>query len=248
MTASWWSGRALAFDLETTSAEPREARIVSAHISEIGPAGAEVLGNWLVNPGVPIPADATAIHGITDEIAATGYTTAEVMPQIVETLGKGWARGLPVIIMVANYDLTVVECELTRLRQVESMLMIGPVLDPFVIDRGIDPYRAGKRNLAALAKHYRVKQEAAHSAAGDALCAARIVWRMASMPPSKRLPDLSLAQMQLWQRKSHFDRQTNYEEYCLAEGKPEKVDKEWPVRSMDARDPADYRMPDSIPE
>jgi len=65
---SWHTDPMVAFDLETTGVDPETARIVTATIVRIH--GAEVTSReWLVNPGVDIPAGATAIHGVTTEHA-----------------------------------------------------------------------------------------------------------------------------------------------------------------------------------
>ena len=45
------------------------------------------------------------------------------------------------------------------------------VIDPFVIDKHIDPYRKGKRTLTAVCEHHGVKQTDAHDATGDDLAA-----------------------------------------------------------------------------
>ena len=66
---NWSDGRLLAFDTETTGTDPETARIVSAACLWRGGASEAADEEWLVNPGVPIPAEATAIHGITDEMA-----------------------------------------------------------------------------------------------------------------------------------------------------------------------------------
>ncbi len=59
--------RPLAFvDLETTGTSPASDRIVEIAILKVQPDGTEDFRRKRVNPGVPIPAEATAIHGITD--------------------------------------------------------------------------------------------------------------------------------------------------------------------------------------
>lgn len=75
------------FDTETTGLG-YAARIVS--IAIINPAGETIL-DTKINPGEPIPADATAIHGITDEMAKDAPTFADVYPAIFAALnGKPW--------------------------------------------------------------------------------------------------------------------------------------------------------------
>ena len=55
------------FDLETTGVNTSKDRIVEISYLKIKPDGTEESNTWRVNPQRPIPQQATAIHGITDE-------------------------------------------------------------------------------------------------------------------------------------------------------------------------------------
>ncbi|MDR2129935.1 MAG: 3'-5' exonuclease [Odoribacteraceae bacterium] len=55
------------FDLETTGVNIAKDRIVEISLLKVLPNGKEEQKTWRVNPGVPIPAQASAIHGIKDE-------------------------------------------------------------------------------------------------------------------------------------------------------------------------------------
>ncbi len=54
------------FDLETTGLSITHDRIVEIHILKVNPNGTEEVMNLLLNPGIPIPASITKIHGISD--------------------------------------------------------------------------------------------------------------------------------------------------------------------------------------
>jgi DNA polymerase-3 subunit epsilon len=56
------------FDLETTGVNVSSDRIVEISILKIFPNGNKESKTWLVNPGVPIPLEASNIHGITNDI------------------------------------------------------------------------------------------------------------------------------------------------------------------------------------
>ena len=61
--------RPLAFmDLETTGINLSSDRIVELAIVKVHPDGSEIRKRRLVNPEMRIPAESTAIHGITDEM------------------------------------------------------------------------------------------------------------------------------------------------------------------------------------
>ena len=228
MSARWLTGDALSFDTETTGVDPLNDRIVTACAVLVGKGGASFRGRWLLNPGVPIPPGATAIHGITDEKAkADGVAPADAIPAMAMALEGSWSEGLPVIIMNAHFDLTILQSEIER--HSTTSLRIGPVLDPLVIDRALDPYRKGKRTLTALAQHYGVKQDGAHSSDGDALTAARIIWKMAKEP---RIEQHTLEQMQEWQASQHATWAGQFEVYLRQQGRPEVINREWPVRKV----------------
>ena len=53
-------------DLETTGVYISKDKIVEISVIKFNPDGSEVEKTVRVNPGMPIPSSATAIHGITD--------------------------------------------------------------------------------------------------------------------------------------------------------------------------------------
>jgi DNA polymerase-3 subunit epsilon len=55
------------FDLETTGINISKDRIVEISILKVFPNGKEERHTWKVNPGVPIPPETTAVHGISDD-------------------------------------------------------------------------------------------------------------------------------------------------------------------------------------
>lgn len=70
------------FDLETTGIDVAKDRIVEISVLKVFPNGNKESKTWLVNPTIPIPAQSTAIHGITDEKVANEPTFAELAPHI----------------------------------------------------------------------------------------------------------------------------------------------------------------------
>ncbi|OAV69149.1 DNA polymerase III polC-type [Bacteroidales bacterium Barb4] len=55
------------FDLETTGINIVKDRIIELSYVKVSPNGKEETKTYRVNPGMPIPPETTAIHGITDE-------------------------------------------------------------------------------------------------------------------------------------------------------------------------------------
>lgn len=104
----WHRELLIGFDLETTGTDPREARIVTGAVIEV--RGSEPLGRreWLADPGVEIPADAVAVHGISNERAAgEGRPADQVADAIAGVLADHWKAGVPVVAYnAAFYPLT----------------------------------------------------------------------------------------------------------------------------------------------
>lgn len=70
------------FDLETTGVNVAKDRIVEIAILKVYPNGNKESHSWRVNPGVPIPAEASAVHGITDEMVANEPTFKVLAPKV----------------------------------------------------------------------------------------------------------------------------------------------------------------------
>jgi DNA polymerase-3 subunit epsilon len=219
-----------AFDLETTSPDPEEARIVTACVALVGGGEPTRATQWLVAPQVPIPSEATAIHGVTTEHAAEhGEPPHVAVPRIAAALTDAWSHGIPVVAFNASYDLTVLERELGRLGE-PPLFGIGPVIDPYVMDREVDRYRKGSRTLTAAAAHYRVTLDAAHDATHDAVAAARVAWRIAVLHP--QIAAMDLAVLHDRQAAWHATRQADFADYLRRQGKPaDDVCGEWPIRT-----------------
>ena len=207
---SWSDGLILSFDLETTGTDPETARIVSAACLWRNALSAPEDRSWLVDPGVEIPEEATAIHGITNEIAATGTGPAEALPEIVSQFRAALRFGAAVVIYNAPYDLTVLSRECYRYG-VDCDLSELLVVDPLVIDKAIDPYRKGSRKLVDVAALYHVPEEGkAHGATADALMAARLAIRLARLP---EIAEMTLAQLHQSQIGWKFTQSASFEAY-----------------------------------
>ena len=73
------------FDLETTGTNVTHDRIVEISIIKIMPNGEEKEYTRRINPEMPIPAEATAVHHITDEDVADAPTFKQIATGIAQT-------------------------------------------------------------------------------------------------------------------------------------------------------------------
>ncbi len=166
----------LAFDLETTGVSSfTDAPVSFGFVERFEEAGEEVTRNdsVLVNPGRRIPAGASAIHGITNEMVADAIVLSEAAELMAERISSSWEKGAILVGMNVGYDLTMVNSLCRRLGQAtfEERFGVGPVMDILVIDRHFDKWRKGPRKLGDLCRQYGVDTGDAHSALDDARAA-----------------------------------------------------------------------------
>lgn len=231
----WHRELLIGFDLETTGTDPREARIVTGAVIEV--RAGETLGRreWLADPGVEIPADAVAVHGISNERAATdGRPAAEVADAIAAVLVSYWQAGVPVVAYNATFDLTLLSAELHRhglpsLRERLGGAEPAPVIDPYTIDRSVERYRKGKRNLEAVCTEYGVRLESAHDATSDALAAARLATAIADRHP--KLAAFGPAELHRRQIEWYAQWAADFQKFLRKKGETDAVvDGVWPLR------------------
>jgi len=70
------------FDLETTGTDISKDRIVEIAVLKLHPDGTQEKKEWRTNPEQSIPAEAAAVHGITDEMVANEPTFKERSKEI----------------------------------------------------------------------------------------------------------------------------------------------------------------------
>ncbi|MFD7427870.1 3'-5' exonuclease [Streptomyces sp. NPDC059818] len=234
---SWHRHALVGFDLETTGTEPLEARIVTAAVVAVDGSEGEPADRhtWLADPGIRIPAQASAIHGISSErAAAEGRPAREVADEVADTLTGYWRQGVPVVAYNAAFDLTLLTAELHRhgLPSLSERLGgagIGPVVDPYTIDRAVDRYRKGKRNLEAVCVEYGVVHGGAHDAAADALAAVRVAYAIAARHGS--VAALSAAELHERQITWYAEWAADFQKFLRRKGEADAViDGRWPVR------------------
>ncbi|MEU3254967.1 3'-5' exonuclease [Streptomyces sp. NPDC006997] len=233
--ACWFEGPLAAFDTETTGVDVEGDRIVSAAVVvQDATGGRPRVRRWLVNPGVPVPAEATAVHGLTEEhLQRNGRWPAPVMYEIAAQLAEHAAAGRPLVVMNAPFDLTLLDRELRRHRAAslgrwfESTPLL--VLDPRVLDKHFDRYRKGRRTLTDLCAHYGVALDEAHDAAADALAALEVV-RALGHRFAARLERLSPAELHTLQAVWHAAQARGLQAWFARSGTDEAVDPAWPLR------------------
>ncbi|MGW8431552.1 exonuclease domain-containing protein [Curtobacterium citreum] len=222
------------FDTETTGVDVENDRIVTAYIGVMNRAGDLVeTFEWLIDPGIPIPDGAAAVHGVSTEKAqADGIAALDGVTSIVSKLRELVSRGIPIVAFNGRYDMTITDREARR-HGIDPLLNFH-LIDPFVIDKQVDPYRKGKRKLTDVARHYGFELENAHTADADAIMAGRVAWKLLDDTAAKaglstvgelHTVQVSWAREQAVGLESYFRRVGKLND----DGTPIVIEKEWPV-------------------
>ncbi len=144
------------FDLETTGVRIGRDRIVQIGIVRLLPSGERDSYQTLIQPGIPIPAEATAVHGITDADVADAPVLEDVASTLLERLADCDLGGFNCL----RFDIPFLAEELHRIG-VEWDSTALRVVDVQRIYHKMEP-----RNLSAALKYYCNKE---HDGAHDAL-------------------------------------------------------------------------------
>lgn len=216
----------IGFDLETTGVNPEDDRIVTGTVIVDIPGRELDINNWLVNPGREIPESASDIHGITTaHVQEKGMSPLVAVWDMWDTISTHWAPDVPLVIYNAPFDLTMMDRELER-HGGGGVDVLGPVLCPLTIDRGVDRYRKGKRTLSALCEYYGVELVDAHTSEADVAATMMIMRILAVRHPG--VSRLSLDALNRQQKTWYHNWSLNFAGYLsrqVNEVSPEEEEK-----------------------
>lgn len=154
------------FDLETTGTSVAKDRIVEIALVRLNTDGSREKKLRRLNPGMPIPPEATAIHGISDADVADAPGFRQIAKSLYE-----WLRGCDFGgYNAARFDLPMLA---------EEFLRAGINVD-FSGRRMVDAqqifFKMEQRTLSAAVRYYCGKElEGAHSAEADALATVEVL-------------------------------------------------------------------------
>ena len=159
--------RPIAFiDVETTGLSPSYDRIIELTVLKVYPNGKEELKSQRMNPGMQIPAEATAIHRITNDDVGNKPTFQEYARSLKDFLDNCDIGGFG----VKRFDLPILEAEFKR-AGVEFSRQGRRILDALEIFHKLEP-----RDLSAAYRKYCGKDLAsAHTSGADVKAAAEVL-------------------------------------------------------------------------
>ncbi len=217
------------FDIESSGIDVFNDRIVQ-FVMSLADRDGNVLNTreWILNPGIPIPEEASAIHGHTDSfVAEHGRAPEDVLPEIVHEFEM--QRDLVIVAYNLSFDLSMLVAEIDRhLGDGEAFwatMQHAHFFDPLVADRGFDRYRRGKRKLVNVAEHYAIvsSEENYHNALFDVEVTARVA---AAVERKFGLPTVEE------QKEMHVVWADSFEQFIRrAQEDPSiEISREWPIR------------------
>jgi DNA polymerase-3 subunit epsilon len=202
----WADARLAIIDFETTGLSPENDRVLEIGVACFSAGQLTMLKNWLVNPGIPIPEEARAIHNISDEDLKDAPSFCAVARELADVL-----RGHIPVAYNAGFDRAFLHAELRRLEKTDtdtdtevrpdasyaaddSRAMSASDRPPAFLEEveWIDPlvwvrelYSDDKsRKLADITARLGIALERAHRAASDAEAAGRVLLALAERLPT----------------------------------------------------------------
>jgi DNA polymerase III subunit epsilon len=160
-------------DTETTGLSPAAGdTLVEVATVPIASGVIMIDETWesLVQPGRPIPAEAAAVHGITDAMVANAPPK-----QIVAAQLRRRCADLTLVFHNVSFDLPFLRA---LLREAGEPPLYNPIIDTLGLARGL--MGTGGNSLGALAERFNLPREARHRALGDALTTARLFLALAA--------------------------------------------------------------------
>lgn len=201
--AMWHDLPIALIDVETTGRDASVDRIVEIGIV-VGQSGAVTQRkNWLVHPGRPIPEEARAIHGISDDHVKDSPGFEAIAAEVAAAL-----TGCIPAAYNASFDRAFLMNEFTRTGQtLEAVAGACPALrrdvdwvDPLVWARELQREEKSKA-LGEVAARLGVALENAHRASDDAEAALRVLYLLGA---DGRVPKVHGSFVQEQRRLSHL--------------------------------------------
>ncbi|MBF0162902.1 MAG: DNA polymerase III subunit epsilon [Magnetococcales bacterium] len=157
--------RLIALDTETTGLSASKGdRIVEIGCVELIHMRKGATRQWFINPERPIPAEATRIHGITDEKVANEPIFKKIAEDFLAFIGSD-----QLVIYNAGFDLGFLNAELARIKR--PLLDGSRVIDALMLARKRFP--GAKADLDSVCK--RLKIDNAHRKLHGALLDAELL-------------------------------------------------------------------------
>ena len=155
----------ISFDLETTGLNPDKDKITEIAACRFINGEFTEEFTTLINPGIPIPKNITALTGITNKMVEDAPSINDALPDFMKFIGS-----TPLVAQNINFDYNFIN---KNLQGSNSQFSEIPLYDTLSLARGFI-YFYNSFGLGSLCDYYGIKIENAHRASADALCTGKL--------------------------------------------------------------------------
>lgn len=231
----------LTIDTETTGTDVFESRVVTCGYAAGTRDDVFFKEELLFQVDVDIPEEAAAIHGITTEKANEKGLPRQFIVNIAELIEKCCVNNNYILVAYnASFDLTILKHEFDRLGIDPLLWEKIRIMDPYVLDKHLDKYRKGSRNLSSTFRHYIGEElDGAHGATTDAIASLRVLFAIIEKYGEDKLTDKTLNELtgDLFlneiQESMYGEQSRSLQAYLLKAGREitSPFNHQWPIKS-----------------
>lgn len=222
--------KTVTFDIESTGVDTDNDRIITCFLRAREGDRVVFERNWVVNPGVEVPKEASDVHGMTTEwVQENGRTdVSTAIEEIVHELSEYGHYGFVICGYNSAYDLAILEAEAKRYNpgvqnlRVKDGLPSYRFIDPAIFSRVFDKFQKGGHKLITVAQRngIEVEEDRLHTADYDVEVTEKLVkimlnraWHELADVRKDKTPDEFVTVLQTWQaeqKKIWADHTTAY--------------------------------------
>lgn len=206
--------KTVTFDVESTGVDADNDRIITCFLRARDGDKVIFQRNWVINPGVEVPKEASDVHGMTTEwVQENGRTDVSLaIYEIVREILMWGLKGHVVCGFNHAFDLAMLEAEENRTGTEYPQLVIHRrslrFIDPAIFSRVFDKYVKGGHKLITVAQRngIQVEEDRLHAADYDVEVTEKLVkimlnraWRELADVRSGLTPDEFVTVLQTWQ-------------------------------------------------
>ncbi|MGE0789182.1 MAG: exonuclease domain-containing protein [Sandaracinaceae bacterium] len=181
----WVNAPFVVIDFETTGLDPAVDRVLEMGVVCFEEGRMVASQNWLIHPTVPVPEQASAVHGITDEMLQGKPRFEEVFEEI-----RPYLEGRLPVAYNAGFDKKFLLAELERMGETTWGDELPPAMssdvewiDPLVWVRELfDDDQSAK--LGDICAHLGIPLDTAHRATNDAEATGKVLLSVAPQMPN----------------------------------------------------------------
>lgn len=193
---SKYVGNYVVFDLETTGISTRRDDIIEISAIRVKDHERTETFSRLVNPGRPIPPEATRVNGITDEMVCREDGLGVILPEFLNFIGKEILVGHN----IQSFDLLFLS---RAADMIHTMTVDNDFIDTLYMARSCIPELSHHR-LTDLAEYFKVSTKGAHRALNDCMMNQICYEHMGKLLNETKLPSCPRCGGELLKRNGRF--------------------------------------------